>query len=64
MRKEAQKETEDLREKPNHVFKLVKLMKRDGKDTIGGRCLKGKDGSLVSRNKIGKSYERNTWRGL
>ena len=30
MRKEAEKETKDLREKPSHVFKLVKLMKRDG----------------------------------
>ena len=40
MRKEAEKGTKDLREKPNHVFKLVKLMKRDGKDVIGGRCIK------------------------
>ena len=27
-------ETKDLREKPNHVIKLVKLIKRDGKDVI------------------------------
>ena len=27
MRKEAEKETKNLREKRNHVFKLVKLMK-------------------------------------
>ena len=38
-RKEAEKETKDLQEKPNQVFKLVKLMKRDGKDVRGGRCI-------------------------
>ena len=47
MRKEAEKETKDLREKPNYVFKLVKLMKRDWKDVMGGRCIKGKDGNLA-----------------
>ena len=47
IRKEAQNETKDLQEKPNHVFKFVKLMKRNGKDVIGGRCMKGKDGSLA-----------------
>ena len=34
--------------KPNHVFKLVKLIKRDGKDVIGGRCImKGRYGNLA-----------------
>ena len=47
MRKNAEKETKDMREKPNHVLKLVKLMKRDGKDVISGRCMKGKDGNLA-----------------
>ena len=28
-------------------FKLVKLMKRDGKDVISGRCMKRKDVNLV-----------------
>ena len=34
MRKEAEKETKDLREKLSYVFKLVKLMKRDRKDAL------------------------------
>ena len=60
MRKEAEKETKDLQEKPNHVFKLGKLMKNDGKDVIGGRCMKGKDGHLAfteqDRKTIGKEH--------
>ena len=47
MKKEAEKETKDLQDKPNHVFNLVKLMKRDGKDVISGRCMKGKDGNIA-----------------
>ena len=47
MKNEAELETKDLQEKPNHVFNLVKLMKRDGKDVISGRCMKGKDGNLA-----------------
>ena len=54
MRNEAEKETKDLREKPNHVYKLVKLMKRDGKDVIGVRYMKGKDGNLAFTEQDGK----------
>ena len=28
---------EELREKPNKIFKFVKLMERDGKDVEGGK---------------------------
>jgi len=31
MKVEAEKEMEDMREKPNKIFKFVKLMKKDGK---------------------------------
>ena len=42
---EAEKETEELLEKPNpnKIFKFVKLMKRDGKDVEGGKWIKGRD---------------------
>ena len=32
MKTEADKEMEELREKPNKIFKFVKFMKRDRKD--------------------------------
>ena len=35
MKRETEKELEELREKPNKIFKFVKLMKRDGKDVEG-----------------------------
>ena len=54
MRNEAEKETKDLREKPNHVYKLVKLMKRDGKDVIGVRYMKGKHGNLTFKEQDGR----------
>ena len=37
MKTEAEKEMEKLREKPNKIFKFVKLMKRYGKDVEGGK---------------------------
>ena len=37
MKMEAEKEMEELREKPNKIFKFVKFMKRDGKDVEGGK---------------------------
>ena len=53
------------------MFKLVKLMKRDGKDVIGGRCMKGKDGNVAfteqNRKIIWKEHmervmnEENEW---
>ena len=43
MKTEAEKEVEELREKPNKIFKFVKFMKRDGKDVGGGKWIKGRD---------------------
>ena len=40
-----------LCDKPNEVFKLVKFMRKNGKDINGGGCMKDKDGSLVVRKK-------------
>jgi len=46
MRREAKKEMKELCKKPNNVFKLSKLLKREGKDVDLGRYIKGKDGKL------------------
>ena len=37
---------QELSEHPNKVFKLVKSMKKDGKDVEGGRCVRGSDRRL------------------
>ena len=70
---EAEKEMEELREKPNpnKIFKFVKLMKRDGKDVEGGKWIKGRDErigfSQKNRCKIWKEHmerimnEENAW---
>ena len=58
---EAEKEMEELREKPNKIFKFVKLMKRDGKDVEGGKWIKGREGrigfSQEDRCKIWKEHK-------
>ena len=51
MKKEAERELEGLCGKPNNVFRLVKFMKREGRDIDGGRCMKGKDGRLLFSEK-------------
>ena len=43
MKTEAKKEMEELREKPNKIFKFVKFMKRDGKDVEGRKWIKVRD---------------------
>ena len=71
MKTEADKEMEELREKPNKIFKFVKFMKRDEKDVEGGKWIKGRDGrigfSQEDRCKIWKEHmekimnEENAW---
>jgi len=46
MKVEAEKGMEDMREKPNKIFKFVILMKKDGKDVEGGKWMKDKNGRL------------------
>ena len=46
MKKVAEWELRELSEHPNKVFKLVKSMKKDGKDAEGGRCMRGSDRRL------------------
>ena len=59
MRKEAEKELTKLNEKPNNIFTLVKVMKKDGKDIEGGKCMKGKDGRLGFSEKDWKRIWKN-----
>jgi len=47
MKVEAEKEIEDIREKPNKIFKFVKLMKKDGKDVEDGKWMKDKNGRSI-----------------
>ena len=71
MKTEAEKEMEELREKPNKIFKFVKLMKRDEKDVEGGKWIKGRNRrigfSQEDRCKIWKEHmerimnEENAW---
>ena len=56
---------------PNKVFKLVKSMKKDGKDVEGVRCMRGSNGRLSfsekDRGKVWKEHmerimnEENDW---
>ena len=69
----AMKETaeRELREHSNKVFKLVKSMKKDGKDVERGRCMRGSNGRLnfseIDRGRVWKEYmerimnEENEW---
>ena len=71
MKTEAEKEMEELSEKPNKIFKFVKFMKRDGKDVERGKWIKGRDErigfSREDRCKIWKEHmekimnEENAW---
>ena len=43
MKEATEWELRELSEHPNKVFKLVKSMKKDGKDVEGGRYMRGSD---------------------
>ena len=59
MRKEAEKESTNLRQKLSNIFKLMEFMKKDGKNIKGGRCMRGKDGNLGFSDKDGKRIRKN-----
>ena len=71
MKEAAKRELRELNKHPNKVFKLVKSMKKDGKDVEGGRCMRGSDGRLnfseKDRGKVWKEHmerimnEENEW---
>ena len=60
MKQAAGEEMKVLYNKSNDVFKLVKFMRRDGKDINGRGCMKDKDGRLVvsekDRGKLWKDH--------
>lgn len=71
MKKETEKGMSELKENPNSVYKIVKAMKKDGRDVAGGRCMRGSDGKLNfserDRGKVWKEHmekimnEENEW---
>ena len=58
MKEVAECELRELSEHPNKAFKLVKSMKKDGKDVEGGRCIRGSDRTLNFSKKDTESLER------
>ena len=59
MKESAKREMRELREHLNKVFKLVKSMKKDGKDVEGGRCMRSSDSRLnFSEKDRGKVWKR------
>ena len=60
LKQATEKEMKVLCVKPNDVFKLVKFMRKDGKDINGGGCMKNKDERLVvsekGRGKLWKDH--------
>ena len=65
MKEAAERELREPSDHPNKVFKLVKSMKKDGKDVEGGRCMQGSNHGILNlsekdREKFGKS----TWKEL
>ena len=58
MKQAAEEEIKVLCDKPNEVFKLVKFMRKDGKDMNGGGCMKNKNGRLkVSEKDCAKLWK-------
>ena len=60
MMEAAERELRELSKHPNKVFKLLKSMKKDGKDVEGRRCMRGCDGRLdfseKDRGKVWKEH--------
>ena len=65
MKQAAEEEMKVLYNKSNNVFKLVKFMRKDGKDKNSGGGMKDKDGRLVvsekDRGKLWKDHMENEW---
>ena len=60
MRMEADQELNNLYQNSDSVFYFLRRMKKEGKDVVGGRCLRGGDGRLgfieEDREKIWKKH--------
>ena len=51
MSRETEQEINDLCDKPNIVFKLVRFLKKEGQDVNGGQCLRQIKGKFVISKK-------------
>ena len=64
MRREADREINDLCDKPNNAFKLVKFLKKERPDVNGGRYLRGINGRFVfskkDRKRVWKEHMEKT----
>ena len=49
--KEAVRKINELGRNPNNVFRLVKKMKMESTDVVGGRCMRENDGTLYLSEK-------------
>ena len=68
MRRETEQQLIELGENLNHVYKLLKIIKMDGKDVEGGRCMRGTDGrlsfSVTNRGKTWKEHMEKIMRKM
>ena len=51
IKEEAVRKINDIGRNPNNVFRLVKKMKIESTDVVGGRCMRGNDGTLYPNEK-------------
>ena len=59
MKEEAVKRINELGRNPNHVFRLVRKMKIDGTDVVGGRCMQENDGTLYLNEDRAKLWKEH-----
>ena len=53
MKEEEMKNINDLGRNPNNVFRLVRKIKMESTDIVGGKCMRGNDGTLYLNAKDG-----------
>ena len=51
MKEEALRKINEQSRNPNNVFRLVREMKIDSTDVVGGRCMRGNDKTLYLNEK-------------
>ena len=65
MKQVAEEEMKVLYNKSKDIFKLVKFMRRDGKDINDGGCMKDEDGRFVisekDRGKLWKDHMEGSY---
>ena len=58
MKEEAVRKINEFGRNPNNIFRLVKKMKIESTDVVGGRCMQGNDGALYITGKdVGKLWK-------